>query len=68
MSEDIDKSGKVVPPPRPDAGLYVKSRDGKVVHAVVPSDHLAFQIGETACVHSGGILQACLLFFILFYF
>eukprot|EP00026_Physarum_polycephalum_P004593 Phypoly_transcript_04615.p1 GENE.Phypoly_transcript_04615~~Phypoly_transcript_04615.p1 ORF type:complete len:371 (+),score=58.03 Phypoly_transcript_04615:801-1913(+) len=54
----IDKDGKVVPPPRPDAGLYVKSRDGKVVHAIVPSDHLAFQIGEAACIHSGGILQA----------
>jgi len=54
----IDSHYKVVSPPRPDAGLYVKARDGTLVHASIPSDHLAFQIGEAACIHSGGILQA----------
>jgi len=54
----IDSHNNVVPPPRPDAGLYVKARDGTLAHAIIPADHLAFQIGEAACIHSGGILQA----------
>jgi isopenicillin N synthase-like dioxygenase len=54
----IDQNNNSVPPPRPDAGLYVKGRDGQMVHVVVPGDHLAFQIAEAASIHSGGILQA----------
>eukprot|EP01111_Echinosteliopsis_oligospora_P015999 TRINITY_DN6510_c0_g1_i1.p1 TRINITY_DN6510_c0_g1~~TRINITY_DN6510_c0_g1_i1.p1 ORF type:complete len:378 (-),score=86.83 TRINITY_DN6510_c0_g1_i1:16-1149(-) len=54
----LDSKMNVVKPPKPDAGLYVKSRDGTVVHVIVPSDHLAFQIGECASIHSGGLLQA----------
>lgn len=44
--------------PDPTAGLYIRSRKGELVKATIPSDHLAFQIGETAQVHSGGLLQA----------
>lgn len=40
------------------AGLYIKGRKGQLVKAAFPSDRLAFQIGETAQIHSGGILQA----------
>lgn len=41
------------------AGLFVLSRSGDLVHVVgVPADHLLFQIGETAEIHSGGVLQA----------
>jgi hypothetical protein len=47
-----------VPNPDPLSGLYIKSRSGEVVKAVFPADHLGFQIGETACVHSGGWLYA----------
>jgi len=54
----IDHNNQIVPPPYPDAGLYIKGRDGSLVHVVVPGDHLAFQIGESASIHSGGILQA----------
>ena len=40
------------------AGLYIKGRKGQLIKAAFPPDRLAFQIGETAQVHSGGILQA----------
>jgi isopenicillin N synthase-like dioxygenase len=42
----------------PSAGLYVRGRRGQLVRARIPEDHLAFQIGETAQIHSGGLLQA----------
>ena len=47
-------------PASPDAaaGLYVRGRKGQLVKVGMPSDHLGFQIGETAQVHSGGFLQA----------
>lgn len=53
-----DATGKVVPCPDSDAGLYITSRDGVVVKASAPENHLIFQIGEAAQVHSGGWLQA----------
>lgn len=56
----LDASGKEIPNPDPDAGLYIKSRTGALVKAVMPpcGTALAFQIGETAQIHSGGLLQA----------
>jgi isopenicillin N synthase-like dioxygenase len=67
----INKEGKEVPNPDQKSGfftlvaalifvrgLYIKSRSGALVKANVPPDHLAYQIGETAQIHSGGILQA----------
>lgn len=39
-------------------GLYICTRNKEVVQAAVPGDHLAFQIGEAAQIHSGGVLQA----------
>jgi len=50
--------GKEISCPDQDAGLYIRSRQGKIVKAKVPSDCLAFQLGETSQVHSGGIFQA----------
>ena len=44
--------------PDPDAGLYIKTRAGETVRAPIPLDCLAFQIGETAQILSGGALQA----------
>jgi len=54
----LDKQGKEVVNPDPKSGLYIQARNGKEIKAAVPSDCLAFQIGETACVHSGGLLYA----------
>jgi isopenicillin N synthase-like dioxygenase len=54
----INKQGVQVPNPDQKAGLYIRSRSGETIKANVPSDCLAFQIGETAQIHSGGLLQA----------
>lgn len=54
----LDSAGNKCPPPDPSAGLYIHTRDGKTVKAVLPEDAVGFQIGETAQIHSGGILQA----------
>jgi isopenicillin N synthase-like dioxygenase len=40
------------------AGLYIRTRNGETVRVKVPSNCLAFQIGETAQIHSGGVLEA----------
>ena len=54
----FDKEGKSIPCPDPAAGLYIRTRQGKTLKAVIPADCCAFQIGETAQVHTGGVLQA----------
>lgn len=54
----LDRNGMEVPSPDEHAGLYIKTRQGGVVQAVYPADQLAFQIGEAAQIHSGGVLQA----------
>lgn len=54
----FDAAGNEIPCPDPRAGLYIRSRAGKTVRVSVPSDCMAFQIGETMQVHSGGVLQA----------
>ena len=41
-----------------DAGLYVKDRYGKMVKVNIPTDCLAFQLGEAAQVASRGKLMA----------
>jgi isopenicillin N synthase-like dioxygenase len=40
------------------AGLYIRTRTGKTIRAKLPRDCLGFQIGETAQIHSGGVLEA----------
>jgi len=54
----FNANGEEVPCPDPAAGLYIKSRNGELVHVQIPTNALAFQIGETSQIHSGGILQA----------
>jgi isopenicillin N synthase-like dioxygenase len=54
----LDEGGAVVPSPDPDAGLYIRDRVGNEFKVTIPADMLAFQIGETAQVHSGGLLIA----------
>ncbi len=52
------ESGTEIQIPDPKAGLYIKSRKGECVQVKIPTDCLAFQIGETAQIHTGGLLQA----------
>jgi len=54
----LDPDGNQVPCPDPEAGLYIKSRSGSVVHVSLPPGSLGFQIGETSQIHTGGVLQA----------
>jgi len=54
----INDKGEEIRNPDPNSGLYIRSRRGRLVKASIPSDHLIFQIGETAQIHSGGFLQA----------
>eukprot|EP00965_Chrysotila_dentata_P251245 6209930-Pleurochrysis_carterae.AAC.1 len=46
--------------PDADAGLYVRGRQGQLARVVIPASHIGFQIGETAQIHSGGLLQVTL--------
>jgi isopenicillin N synthase-like dioxygenase len=54
----LDCDGNVVDSPDVEAGLYIKSRDGTLVHAKIPENAVAYQVGETAQVHTGGLLKA----------
>jgi isopenicillin N synthase-like dioxygenase len=55
----LDVNGNIVDPaPDPKAGLYIKARNGQLVHAKLPPNSIAYQIGETAQIHTGGILKA----------
>ncbi len=54
----FDAEGREIPCPDPAAGLYIRSRQGDTVRVAIPSDCIAYQIGETSQVHSGGVLQA----------
>mmetsp|Transcript_7459 Transcript_7459/g.10587 ORF Transcript_7459/g.10587 Transcript_7459/m.10587 type:complete len:400 (+) Transcript_7459:91-1290(+) len=54
----LDADGNQVNCPDNEAGLYIKSRSGSVVHASLPPGSLGFQIGETSQIHTGGVLQA----------
>jgi len=51
-------TGEVITCPDPKVGLYAKSRDEEIVQIKIPSDCLAFQIGECAQVFTGGLLRA----------
>ncbi|GAX83909.1 hypothetical protein CEUSTIGMA_g11333.t1 [Chlamydomonas eustigma] len=52
------KDGREVPAPDSDAGLYIRDRSGAIVKAKIPQDCIAFQVGETMQIHSGGLLHA----------
>lgn len=54
----IDESGAVIQNNDPDAGLFARNRKSELVKIQIPPSHIGFQIGETAQVHSGGVLQA----------
>lgn len=54
----LNEQGERVENKDPDAGLYIRSRQSELIKVGIPADHIAFQIGETAQIHSGGALQA----------
>ena len=54
----FDENGVETTNSDPSAGLYIRGRHGELIKAAFPADRLAFQIGETAQIHSGGVLQA----------
>ena len=52
----LDGNGTAIVPPDIEARLYIKSRDGRSVRAMIPSeDAVAFQVNETAQVHTGSL-------------
>lgn len=51
-------SDKEVSMPDADCGLYIRTRQDEIVKASIPKDCIAFQIGETSQILSGGILRA----------
>lgn len=54
----LDEQGAEVICNDVSSGLYILNRKSNLIKIRIPEDHLAFQIGETAQIHSGGILQA----------
>jgi|EP01046_Picozoa_sp_COSAG06_P069734 isopenicillin N synthase-like dioxygenase len=57
----INRDGVEVSNPDPTSGLYVMSRGaGERVRVILPpgTANLAFQVGETSQIHTGGVLQA----------
>jgi len=52
------ENGKIVSIKDPEAGLFIKNRRQELIRATWDDDVIAYQIGETAQVHSGGLLQA----------
>jgi isopenicillin N synthase-like dioxygenase len=54
----INKDGEVVDFKDDESGLFIRKRDAVMVKAPIPKDCLAFQIGETSQILSGGALVA----------
>jgi len=58
MYQDVRDTSKEIPCPDKEAGLWVRTRQHKEFRVTYPKDFLAFQIGETAQIMSGGVLRA----------
>ena len=56
--EHLLVSPRPASPPDARAGLYVRTRSGRVSRADIPPTHLAFQVGQAAAILSGGLLCA----------
>lgn len=55
----VDAEGREVGNPDPGhAGLHVRNRRGETVRVAIPAGCMAFQVGETTQVLSGGLLRA----------
>jgi len=64
----MNQSGEDVPNEDPSSGLYICNRVGDICKVSIPVTSIGFQIGETAQVHSGGILQVDTLILSIFYY
>jgi isopenicillin N synthase-like dioxygenase len=53
-----DESGEIIDNKDPNSGLFIENRHGDIVKATWDESMLAFQIGESAQIHSGGLLKA----------
>ena len=54
-----DETGEeILPPPDPEAGLYVVDRQDNVVHVSIPRDCMAVQMGECVQILTGGAVVA----------
>jgi len=54
----FDKNGNEVEFKDPESGLFVQKRSAEIKKAAIPKDCLAFQIGESAQISSGGRVEA----------
>ena len=54
----FDATGSEIQSPDTSCGLHVRSRRGVTLQVAIPPDCCAFQVGESAQIHSGGMLQA----------
>lgn len=54
----IDQNGNVVDGPPSSGGLYAKNRNDKEVRVKIPANMLAFQLGESTQIYTGGKLEA----------
>ena len=52
----LDEDGNAVTNSDSNAGLYIRGRSSELIKVGIPEDHVAFQIGETAQIHSDLIL------------
>lgn len=52
------RDGVEIPCPDSTAGLYIRTRNDQIVKVVFGADDIAYQIGETAEILSGGTLRA----------
>ena len=52
----IDENGKEVSIEKNDGGLYARNRFTDMARIAIPSDMLAFQLGESTQIHTGGYL------------
>ncbi|KAF9458723.1 Clavaminate synthase-like protein [Collybia nuda] len=49
---------KIILPPSPESGLYIRTRGGDLTKVSIPTDALAFQTGEALELATGGKLRA----------
>jgi isopenicillin N synthase-like dioxygenase len=53
-----DEHGEEIKFPLQTGGLYAKNRFADVARISIPADLLAFQLGESTQIHTGGYLEA----------
>jgi isopenicillin N synthase-like dioxygenase len=54
----LDEKGNEAKVNLTETGLYIQNRKGEVIRVTFGKEDLAYQVGETLQIHSGGILHA----------